>query len=268
MVLALFFLFIAMLRPQWNKKEQTVAQEGRDLLVVLDISRSMLAQDLKPNRIEFVKLKIRALLQKLKFERVGLLLFSGTAFVQCPLTIDYKTFLMFLDQVDVETIASGTTAIDGALKKAIGVFDKIPERKNKLVLLVTDGEDFSVNLDPVKKTAKEKNITVLTLGIGTEQGAPIPIVDARGRQKGYESDKKGNVVFSKLNETLLQKISDDLHGCYVRSSYDDSDLEDLVDFIGTFEKEQLADKKFSLYEDKYPIFLSIAWIFLALEWIL
>jgi Ca-activated chloride channel homolog len=268
MLIALGVLFIALLRPQWEKKDQVIEQEGRDLLVVLDISRSMLAQDLKPSRLEFVKLKIRALLNKLNFERVGLILFSGTAFVQCPLTIDYKTFLMFLDQVDVETIASGTTAIDSALQKAVDVYAKAKDRKNKLVLLVTDGEDFSLELASVKNIAREKNITVLALGIGTMQGAPIPVVDLYGHQQGHEVDKKGNVVLSKLNEALLQKISNELNGIYVHSSHNDSDLDRIVGFIGKFEKEHLDDKKFSLYEDKYPWFLGAAWFFLALEWIL
>ena len=115
--IALIVVFLALLQPQWTKREQQVAQEGRDLFIVLDISRSMLAQDMKPSRLEFAKLKIRNLLSRISFDRIGLILFSGTAFVQCPLTADHPAFLMFLDHVDVEAISSGTTALDKALTK-------------------------------------------------------------------------------------------------------------------------------------------------------
>jgi len=141
MICSITLIFLSLLQPQWGKKEISTRQEGRDLLIALDISRSMLAKDLKPNRLEFTKLKIRNLLQRLDFERVGMILFSGSAFLQCPLTVDHAAFLMFLDQVDVESIASGTTSMSNALLKAIEVFST-SDRKNKLVVVATDGEDF------------------------------------------------------------------------------------------------------------------------------
>ena len=265
---ALFCIFLALLRPQWGKKENIVVQQGRDLLIVLDISRSMLAQDLKPNRLEFVKLKIRNLLNKLKFERVGLILFSGSAFLQCPLTSDYPAFLTFLNSIDVETIASGTTSIDSALLKAINVFSNSQDRKNKLVLLATDGEDFSTNLKAVKQKAKKENIKVLSWGIGTTQGAPIPKVDKFGNQSGHETDKDGNIATSKLGEEKLKDISSYLNGHYFKATNSDSDLNKISNVIEGFEKEDFEDKKLSLYEDKYSYFLGIAWILLLLEWLL
>lgn len=265
---ALILLFIALLQPQWHKKEQTIQQEGRDLLILLDISRSMLAQDIKPNRLEFIKLKIRSLLQKLEFERVGLILFSGSAFVQCPLTTDYSAFLLFLEQVDVETIASGTTAIDGALRKAIQTYKQYPDHKNKLTLLVTDGEDFSLRLEQIKAEAKKENIKIFALGAGTPEGAPIPKVDIHGNALGHETDESGNIVLSRLNEPLLKNICSALDGQYVRTTYDDSDLDYIVSLISKFEKETFGDKKFSLYEDQYPWFLGAAWGLLAIAWVL
>jgi len=265
---AILLIFLALLQPQWNKKETTVTQEGRDLLIALDISRSMMARDLKPNRLEFTKLKIRNLLKKLDFERVGLILFSGSAFLQCPLTVDHAAFLMFLDQVDVETIASGTTAIDSALLKAIQVFGESSGRKNKLVVLATDGEDFSLNLQAVKQKAQEQNIKLFALGIGTPQGAPVPIIDASGNVSGHEVDEKGNIAITKLNEELLQKMCNDLNGNYFRSSYDDSDLDQLSTIIKNYEKEKFEDRKVSYYQDQYPWFLGFAWILLLIEWLL
>jgi Ca-activated chloride channel homolog len=267
LTIAVVAIFLAMLQPQWGKKETKIAQEGRDLLILLDISRSMLAKDLKPNRLEFTKLKIKNFLKKLDFERVGLILFSGTAFLQCPLTVDHAAFLMFLDQVDVETIASGSTAIDSALNKAIEVYDH-SSRKNKLVVLATDGEDFSLNLEEIKRKAQAKNIKLFALGIGTLQGGPVPILDAQGNISGHEVDGKGNIVLTTLNENMLQKMCQDLLGVYFRSSYDDSDLTQLVSVIKGYEKEKFDDKKMSYYQDQYSWFLGVAFIFLLLEWIL
>jgi Ca-activated chloride channel family protein len=268
LIVALTFIFIALLRPQWGKKERVIEQQGRDVLVVLDISRSMLAQDVRPNRLEFTKLKIRNLLSRLKAERVGLILFSGTAFVQCPLTIDHDAFLMFLDQVDVETIASGTTAIDKALLEAMKVFKQIPGRKNKLIVLATDGEDFSLHLEQVKRMARDEKVRLFALGVGSEQGAPIPILDIHGKQIGHEKDKDGKVVLSLLNEKMLKGMAQQLGGLYVRASYYDGDIEQITQAIKRFEKEKFEDKKISLYEDRYPLLLGVAWILLALEWIL
>jgi Ca-activated chloride channel homolog len=268
LILAVVFIFLALLQPQWGKKEQHVVQEGRDLLILLDISRSMLAQDLKPNRLDFAKLKVRSLLNQLPLERVGLILFSGSAFLQCPLTADHAAFLMFLNQVDTETISSGTTALDGALLKAIEVFEVSPGRKNKLVLLITDGEDFSLHLNVVERKASDYNIRLFTLGVGTVQGAPIPRIDAAGKQIGHEVDEAGNIVLSSLNETLLQGMCNKLHGNYLRASYDDSDLNRLSTLVKSFEKESFEDKKISMYEDQYPWLLGVAWVMLALEWML
>jgi Ca-activated chloride channel family protein len=266
--LSLIFLFIALMQPQWGKKEQIIVQEGRDLMVLLDVSRSMLAQDMRPNRLEFSKLKIRSLLDKLTVERLGLILFSGSAFVQCPLTADRAAFLMFLENVDAEAISSGTTSIGSALNRAVDVFANAPERKNKLILLITDGEDFSLNINEAKQRAIQDQVTLFALGVGTKQGAPIPIVDPMGKQVGHEMDGQGNVQLSTLNETMLKDICKTLQGNYFKAEYQDDDLDSLVGLIKKFEKEQFTDKKLSLYEDHYPWFLGIATALLALEWIL
>lgn len=265
---ALLFIFLAFLQPQWGKKEQQVVQEGRDLLIVLDVSRSMLAEDFKPNRLEFAKSKVRTLLSKLTFERVGLIAFSGSAFVQCPLTVDQSSFLMFLDHLDAESISSGTTAIDTALAQAIKIFSQNPSRKNKNVILLTDGEDFSLNLEAVKEQAAALKVRVFALGIGSAQGAPIPLFDADGKLAGHIKDAKGEVVVSVLNEKLLQSICTVLNGTYFTASYEDADIDVLVGIIKKMEKEKTAERKVALYEDHYPWFLGIAWVLLLLEWLL
>lgn len=266
--IGLLTLFIALLQPQWGKKENIIHQEGRDLLIIFDVSRSMLAQDIKPSRLALAKLKIRQLIEKLPCERVGLLIFSGTAFMQCPLTADHAVFLMFLDNLDVQTMSSGTTAIDTALARAASIFGQTAERKNKLALLITDGEDFSVGLDDAQMQAIKENMTLFALGIGTPEGAPVPRLDASGSQNGYETDDNGNVALSKLNEPLLQSMCKKLCGTYLRAGYDDHDVAQIAHIVKTFEKEKFFDKKVSLFEEQYPWFLGLAWGLLAIEWLL
>lgn len=266
--LALIFLFLALLQPQWGTVDQKVIQEGRDVLIMLDISRSMCAQDIKPNRLDFAKLKIKQLVAKLACERIGLMVFSGSAFVHCPLTADHAAFLSYLDYVDTEMISSGTTALDRALARAIEVFKNAQERKNKIVFLLTDGEDFSQNLDAVKGMAAGMGIRLFTLGVGTPEGAPIPIKDNLGNQIGFEQEKAGTPALSKLNEQLLQTTSDFMGGTYIRATYSDNDIRMIEQKIKQTEKEKFGDRTISHYHEQYPWFLAVAWFLLALEWIL
>lgn len=261
-------LYAALLHPRWNKKEEVVAQEGRDIFIALDVSRSMLAQDNAPNRLEFAKSKIKALLKQLACERVGLILFSGATTVQCPLTADYSAFFMFLDQVDAETISSGTTAIDKAIEKAIQAFKKMQDRQHKIVVLITDGEDFSRNLSAIQKEAQANNLNIFTLGVGTAEGAPIPILDDKGNKKGYLHDEHGNVVITRLNEPLLQAVAQETGGTYIHATPDAQDVTLLKKYVEQFEKEKTEDKKLSTLQEQYPYFVGAALICFAIEWML
>lgn len=266
--IALLFLFLAALRPQWNNKEEIIPQEGRDLFIALDVSKSMLATDYPPNRLACAKEKIKRLLSQLACERVGLILFAGSAFVQCPLTTDYSSFFMFLDQVDAQTIASGTTALDQAIKQTLQSFATMPERKNKLLVMVTDGEDFSSDLRGYKEQAQQMGLHIFTLGIGTQHGAPIPLYDEQGRTIGHQKDVKGNVVISRLNEGILKTLATDVGGNYVHVSQDDADVSAINQQIARFEKEKFDDKKVAHKEEQYPYFLCASFFCLALEWLL
>lgn len=268
LTIGLISLFMAFLRPMWNKKEQVVEQTGRDLFIALDISRSMLAADVSPNRLTVAKEKIKKLLPLLSCERVGLILFSGSSIMQCPLTTDYDAFLMFLDQIDAETVSSGTTALDQAILKAMESFGAMPDKKNKLLVIFTDGEDFSSNLSDIKKKAAAAGLHIFTLGVGTPEGAPIPLYDPYGKQIGHQKDSKGNVVISRLNEGILKSVAQDSGSIYLHMTADDSDLQSLVRALTAFEKEKLEDKKLTLLEDQYHYFLIISFGCLLLEWIL
>lgn len=267
--LGLVFLLLALLQPQWREKELAVAQEGRDLFVALDISRSMLAQDCAPNRLACAKNKIKSLIRHLSCERVGLILFSGSTFVQCPLTSDYAAFDMFLDQIDVETISSGSTALDQAVKQALRSFKATgSQRKSKLLVIVTDGEDFSSNLTGVKQEACQEGMSIFALGVGTAQGSPIPLFDPSGRQNGHQTDAHGAVVISRLDEGILRSLTSDCGGHYLAITKDNSDIQMLVSWVQQFEKEKYEDRKISRFEQQYHYCAAASFVCLALEWLL
>lgn len=268
-ICAILLLWLALMRPSWGKIDQKIEQEGRDVLIALDISRSMLAQDVKPNRLEYAKKKVRALVQKLHSERVGLLIFSGTPLVQCPLTTDHDAFFMFLNQLDAETISFGTTALDLALKKAVTVLSDGREAKTKLLVVLTDGEDFSSNLKTVKEQVIKDGLILFTIGIGTSEGAPIPIVDENGKQIEYQKDEKGVVVMSRLNEGILRALAHESGGQYVHAvTNDDSDIVGIINSVEQYEKQKFDQKNVIQEEERYPYFIAIALIFFLIEWIL
>ncbi len=266
--IAVASLATVLMRPQWNDVASSVSREGRDVFIALDISRSMLAQDLKPDRLAFAKEKIKKLVKRLKTDRIGLILFSGSTFVQCPLTDDMNAFYMFLDAVDAETISSGTTALDAAINQAISVFEMMPERKSKLLVMFTDGEDFSSNLTAVKKKAASLGLHIVTVGVGTDQGAPIPLYDKAGKPMGHQLDAKGNVVISRMNEGILYRIAQDTGGIFVPIAQDATDIKKIESFISSFEKELLKDKQVKQFQEQYYWPLLIAFITLAVEWML
>lgn len=265
---AIWALVVALMRPQWHETTQTVEQEGRDLLIALDVSRSMLATDMEPDRLTFAKEKIKQLLRVLDAERVGLILFSGSAFVQCPLTEDEAALVMFLQQVDAETISSGTTSLEEAIKQAINVFKKIPERQHKLLLLITDGEDFSSGLVATKEEAARIGLHIITLGVGTPEGAPIPLYDARGKTVGHQLDDKGNVVITRMNAGILERVADDTGGAFVPMTKNNDDIATIVSFVRSFEKERLQDKQVKQFQEQYHYPLLISLGALIVEWLL
>lgn len=261
------FLIIALLRPQWGKQEQIVAQEGRDVIIAVDISRSMLAQDVKPNRLQFAKEKIKKLLYNLSCERVGLIVFSGSTIIQCPLTSDYAAFFLFLEQLDVDTISQGTTALDQAIKASLKVFEAIPTRKTKILVAYTDGEDFSADLQGVKDRVLSDGLSIFTVGIGTTHGAPVPILDDKNKQIGWEKDEQGQVIMSRLNEKLLADLAVQSGGKYVHGVEGDDDIALLLGAISKFEKDKLEDKTMQGLQEQYPYAIAGAFICFALEWI-
>jgi Ca-activated chloride channel family protein len=266
--MGLISLGLALMRPQWQVQEKKIAQEGRDIVIALDISRSMLAADCTPNRLAVAKDKIKQLLERLNCDRVGLILFSGSAMIQCPLTTDYDAFYMFLNQVDVETIASGSTSLQAALTQAVSLFEQTPERVTRLMVIFTDGEDFSSNLSACKVEANKQRLHIFAVGVGTQEGAPIPLYDIYGKRLGYQQDEKGKIVISQRNEDILHRLATDVGGIYIPLTTDDKDIGMLVENISAFQKEHFEDKRLTMHDDKYHYFILWGLGCLLGEWIL
>lgn len=267
-ILALACMGIALMRPQWDKVDEKAVHEGRDCVIALDISRSMLAQDYAPNRLEYAKVKIKKLIASLEAERVGLLVFSGAAVMQCPLTTDRDAFFMFLDSISVETISSGTTSYSAALQKILELFSSFATERTKLAILFTDGEDFSPHLNDVQQKMRDIGVHVCTFGIATQEGAPIPLYDDHGVQRGFQKDEQGNIVVSRLNKALMQQIAQETGGRYVQVSQDDQDIATVKKWVDSFEKTQWEERKVNRMQDKYYYYTALATLFLILEWIL
>lgn len=267
LVVALIALMVAIARPQWDEREQKVVQEGRDVIIALDISRSMLAQDIKPNRLEFAKEKVKKIVEHLPAERLSLMVFSSAPLILCPFTQDTQAFLSFLSLVDVETVSSGSTALDKAIKKAIDVVAE-NKRKHTLMFVFTDGEDFSDNIKGLEEQAKQNGLRIFTVGVGTPEGAPIPLYDEHGALKGHQKDKAGSVVISRLNEPLLADLAQKTGAHYLRAIQDDSDIKQLKNDVNRFEKEKFDDRTFSVKQEQFVIFAFISFAAILLEWLL
>lgn len=264
LLFSLILLAIVIARPQIKEETKTGKSEVRDLIIVLDISRSMLAQDIKPNRLEVAKQKIHEIVDMLPAYHLGLILFSGDAFVQVPITKDKDTFFSFLKDVDVETISSGTTNVAVALEKAINQLKKIDNASTKTIVLITDGEDFSEDASQVLANIRKDNLTVLTLGVGTITGAPIPIYNGQKKIEGYQKDRAGNIVITKLGEDFLYNLSKESGGLYAQVTSDTSDVQKIVNQLNRLSKKREVVEKNISVQEKYHLFGFLSLIFLLI----
>ena len=263
-LVALMFLFFAMSNPQIGTKMEEIKREGIDVLIALDVSNSMLAEDIAPNRMAKAKYEIREFIKRLQGDRVGLIPFAGTAFTQCPLTLDYSTANMFLDIIDQYTIPEQGTSIGSAIRSAIDSFPS-KERKYKALVIITDGEDHESDILDVSKQAKEHGIVIYTIGIGSLEGVPIPHYTDSGTKNGFKKDRAGNVVTTKLDVKTLQEIARDTGGKFFHVSPDQGELDVIFNEISQMEKKELGSKEYTSYEDRFQIFLLIAILFLFIE---
>ena len=260
--LALALLVFALARPQWGFHWEEVRRKGLDLMVVLDTSRSMMASDIKPSRLQQAKWGIRDLLRNLRGDRVGLVPFAGSSILQCPLTIDYAAFAMTLDDVYSGIIPRGGTASEQALRTAVAAFP-VDGTADRVVLLITDGEDHEGDPLALLPELKEKGIRVYTIGIGTLEGEMVPAGDGQG---GYFKDRQGQIVKTALKEDVLQKLALGTGGTYVRSAPGDTGLERVFnESIANLKRSEQENRTAKVYEERFGWAIAAALLLLAWE---
>ncbi len=263
--LAFVMLFLALARPQWGFHWEEVRRKGLDMVVVLDTSRSMMASDIKPSRLQQAKWGIRDLLRNLRGDRVGLVPFAGSSVLQCPLTIDYAAFTMTLDDVYSGIIPKGGTAIEQALRTAIAAFPA-DGTADRVILLITDGEDHEGDALSLLTELKEKNIRVYSIGIGTLEGEMVPAGEGQG---AYFKDRQGQIVKTALKEDVLQKLALGTGGTYVRSAPGDTGLERVFrESIDSLKRSEQETRTAKIYEERFLWPIAVALLLLAWEAIL
>lgn len=262
-LLAFVCLVLAAANPQVGTKLQEVKQAGIDVFILLDVSNSMMAEDIKPSRLEKAKNQISNLINRLRGDRIGLIIFAGQAYVQIPLTTDYSAANLFLSAVDVNSVPSQGTAIAAAIKLAAASFDSLSTQK--VIIAITDGEDHEGDVQEAVEEAVSKNIKIYTIGLGSQEGVPIPVYDNYHRVVGFKKDRSGNTVLTKLDEATLKKIAIDGNGTYYRGTNYEDYLDKIYSELSELEQTEFGVKKVTDYEDRFYYFLIPAIILLVLE---
>jgi len=260
-LLAIALAIVALARPQWGFKWEEVKQRGLNIIVALDTSKSMLAQDIKPNRLQQAKWGVRDLIKELRGDRIGIVAFAGDAFLQCPATIDYAAFLMMLDDVYVGIVPIGGTDLFQALDTSIESFEKSEETQaDKVIILISDGEGHTGDPLSLLPQLKEEGIRVFTIGVGTKEGELIQT------SEGFVKDKAGNVVKSSLNETILERIAFETGGFYVRSAPGDFGLERVYQQgIAELQREERESRMSKSWSERFQWLLGLSLLLLVVE---
>jgi Ca-activated chloride channel family protein len=264
LLFALAFIIVALANPQIGTRMQEVKQEGVDIFVTLDVSLSMKAEDIKPNRLEKAKLEIRNLIDRLGGDRLGLIVFAGEAYTQFPLTTDYSAANLFLDVVDVDVVPVPGTAIGSAIKRAMESFN-FKETTTKVIVIVTDGENTEGDAFEAANDAAKQGVLLYTIGMGSPSGSPIPIYNASGQQVDFKRDRDGNIVVTKLDEVSLEKIAAVGNGKYFRGTNAQDELNEIYKTISTLQKREFGVKQFTDYEDRFQFFLGAGIVLLLVE---
>lgn len=263
-VLALGLLCIALARPQFGNRVETVRSIGQDIIVALDLSQSMLAEDVAPNRLERARLAVLRLMRQLDGDRIGLVAFAADAFVQSPLTIDYGAAAMFLSAMEPNLMPVQGTDLGAALRVSLDALDE-GARDARVVVLVTDGEDHEGAFAGELARAVESGVQVYLVGVGATDGVPIPLYDAQSRREGFLRDEDGNVVTTRLAEETFQRIVRDAGAMYVRAGAGGTAFDDLVDEIARGEGEEIDAMQVTQFEEQYQIVLALALLLLVAD---
>lgn len=265
LLFSLSSFILGLARPQFGSKLQKMKREGVEIMIALDVSNSMLAEDILPNRLERAKRAISSMIDRLSDDKIGLIIFAGDAYIQLPITNDYTSAKMFLNTISPEIVPKQGTAIGAAIDMATHSFTP-SETSNKAIIIITDGENHEDDAVSFATEATKEGIIVHAIGMGLPQGTPIPVY--RNGQKEFRTDRDGNTVVTRLNEQMLEQISAAGNGIYVRANNAQVGLNALFDEINKMEKTELESLTYSEYNDQFQYFFIIGLALLLIEFMI
>ena len=262
--LAIACIAIALVNPKIGTKLETVKREGVDVVFAVDVSKSMLAEDVAPNRLEKAKQLVTQIINNLASDRIGIIAYAGKAFPQLPITTDYAAAKMFLQNMNTDMLSSQGTAINAAINLAKTYYDD-EEQTNRVLIIISDGEDHSEQAAQVAEEAKEEGIRILTIGVGDVKGAPIPIKDSRGNILNYKKDQNGETVITKLDEETLKAIAEQANGVYINGRITSNVVDQIKEILNNMEKTEFEAKEFADFKSQFQWFLGFAILLLLID---
>jgi Ca-activated chloride channel family protein len=266
LVLLLFgiaFLVISLVNPKMGTKLKTVKREGVDVVFALDVSKSMLAEDIAPNRLEKAKQIISKIIDKLGSDRVGIIIYAGNSYPLLPITTDHAAANMFLQNANPDMVSSQGTAINEALELAKTYYNN-DEQTNRFLIIISDGEDHQEETKQVAQNLTNEGVKIYTVGVGTENGGPIP-VRLNNAMIGYKKDNKGETVITKRNANVLQEIAAIAGGKYIDGNITENPVKSMAEVIANAEKNEFETKQFADYKDQFQWFLALGLLFLIID---
>ncbi|MHA7055588.1 VWA domain-containing protein [Aquimarina sp. M1] len=261
--LALACFIIALVNPKVGTKLETVKREGVDVVFAIDVSKSMLAEDIAPNRLEKSKQLVTQIINNLASDRVGIIAYAASAFPQLPITTDYGSAKMFLQSMNTDMLSSQGTAINEAIELAKTYYDD-EEQTNRVLFIISDGEDHEGNIESMAEAASEEGIRIFTIGVGTTKGGPIPI-KRNGIVQSYKKNSQGETVITKLNTTILQEIANQANGTYIDGTSTNVVVENVTELLQGMDKKEFEAKQFADFKDQFQWFLGAGLLLLFLD---
>ncbi|WP_405564132.1 vWA domain-containing protein [Polaribacter sp. Asnod6-C07] len=263
LILGIAFLVISLVNPKMGSKLKTVKREGVDVVFALDVSKSMLAEDIAPNRLEKAKQIISKIIDQLGSDRVGVIIYAGNSYPLLPITTDHAAANMFLQNANPDMVSSQGTAINEALELAKTYYNN-DEQTNRFLIIISDGEDHQEETKQVAQNLSNEGVKIYTIGVGTEKGGPIPM-RVNGSMIGYKKDNKGETVITKRTPEVLEDIADAANGRYIDGNITEEPVKRITEIIANAQKSEFETKQFSDYKDQFQWFLAIAILFLLLD---
>jgi len=260
---AFLFLVLALVNPKIGTKLETVRSQGVDIVFAVDVSKSMLAEDIAPNRIEKSKQLVTQIINSLGSDRVGIIAYAGKAFPQLPITTDYAASKMFLQNMNTDMMTSQGTAIREAIELAKTYYDD-EEQTNRILVIISDGEDHEGDAAEIAEEANDQGIRIFTIGVGNESGGPIPI-KRNGVILNYKKDRNGETVITKLNEDTLREIAQEANGVYINGSSTSEVVDTIKDLLDKMDKKEFESKQIADFKDQFQWFLGFGILFLFID---